>query len=165
MRFPKQLSAASISSRSSWKVQAWRKIKGVRIVLHNGEEYEKGRPKEAFYIEMVKKSGWKLGNIPEALRTEAVCLEAVKSYGPALEQVPAASMTELVCLEAVKKGFSRRSGMYDVALKYVPEALRTEAVCIAAFKQDTAARGDMISTLDYVPDSLKAKVKAALKKA
>ena len=147
----------------------------VIAVQENGRALEFVPPElktEALCLSAVQKYGWALRHVPKVLRTEAVCLAAVQQEGSMLKYVPEAARTEAVCLAAVKSGGDLELVPEAVKteaiclaavqgdgsrLKHVPEVLRTEVLCVEAMKSNRYA-------MDYVPDALKAKVEAAMKK-
>jgi len=76
---------------------------------------------------------------PDELKTEAMCLAAVQN--------PASEYTS--------RGTPSRNK--NTPLQYVPDWLRTEALCLTAVQHDRKA-------FDHVPEEMKARVEAAVKK-
>jgi tetratricopeptide (TPR) repeat protein len=92
--------------------------------------------------------GGALADVPENLRTPEICLAAVKNHGYfAIAHVPENLKTPELCLAAV----SERGG----ALEKVPENLKTPEICLIAVSSNS-------HTLQYVPENLKNKIKAAV---
>jgi len=102
-----------------------------------------------------------------AFSTEALCLAAVQKDGNMLKHVPDRLKTEAVCIEAMKHSVCSSYNRIIESnwtptpytyhpLKEIPDALKTEAVCIEAVQKDSRA-------LEFVPEILRGKVKAAVK--
>ena len=59
--------------------------------------------KEMRYLEVVKKCGWNLYDIPRWHRSPEICLAAVQKHGTALEYVSKIDRSPEICLAAVQQ--------------------------------------------------------------
>ena len=100
---------------------------------------------EAQAIELVKKNGNALWNMPEPLRTAKVYLEAVKQNGTLFKQVPEKFRTAELCFESVKNGWYRS---YGEPLSYMPKEFITAELCLETVKHNGWA-------LEFVPEKFR----------
>jgi len=106
-------------------------------------EFAKGSKFRGICLEAVRRNGYALGYVPDALLDREMCLEAVRQNGDALQYVPMALRDREMCLEAVRQ--------YGWALGYVPKALLDKEMCLKAVRQDGHA-------LYHVPEAIRKEI-------
>lgn len=115
------------------------------LAKENIDVREPYAPNYGKYLEMVRRNGMQLRNVPEDAQTPEICLAAMQSSCFAFRFVR--NQTPEICLAAVEK-----NGML---LKDVKE--QTPEICLAAVKQDREA-------MEFVKEDLRDQVRAALEK-